>query len=203
MRKLDAERVVIASQNQGKIREFRQLMATCNIETVAASECGLPSVIESENTFAGNASLKAQAAAALTGMPAISDDSGIEVEALGGLPGVKTADWAETSRGRDYVAAMTRVWDLLESNGAPYPRRATFCSTICVAWPDGHQEFFTGFVDGHLTWPMRGELGFGFDPIFVPDGYTCTFGEMPSRLKNTVSHRARALASFARGCLDD
>ena len=203
LRKLEAGQVVVASQNRGKIREFRLLLAASNIGIVTSRECGLPPVDETEDSFAGNASLKARAAAELTGMPAISDDSGIEVEALGGLPGVNTADWAETPLGRDYVAAMTRVWNLLENRDAPHPRRASFCSTICVAWPDRHQEFFTGRVDGHLAWPMRGDLGFGFDPIFVPDGHTCTFGEMPARLKNSISHRARALARFADGCLDD
>ena len=193
---------MIASRNRGKIREFLQILKPHGIAILTADQCRLPAVEETGRTFAANAGLKARAAAGIAGMPAISDDSGIEVEALDGQPGVDTADWAETPKGRNYVNAMSRVWNLLEEMDAPHPRRARFHSTICVAWPDGHEDFFTGCVNGHLVWPMRGETGFGFDPIFVPEGHTRTFGEMPRSLKNGISHRARALAAFARACLD-
>ena len=201
-RRLASSRVVISSRNRGKIREFAQLLEPHAITILTAEQCGLQPVEETGRTFAENAGLKARAAAGIAGMPAISDDSGLEVEALDGQPGIDTANWAETPQGRNYVVAMTRVWKLLEELGAPHPRRARFHSTICVAWPDGHEDYFTGNANGHLVWPMRGETGFGFDPMFVPEGHTSTFGEMPHSLKNSISHRARALAALSRACLD-
>lgn len=200
-RKLEPGRLVVATHNAGKVREMGALLAPFGIETVSAGELGLPEPAETEETFEGNARIKAHAAARASGLPALSDDSGIEVEALGGRPGVHTADWAETGRGRDFVMAMTRVWRLLEEAEAPEPRRARFVSTLCLAWPDGHDEVFRGEVPGRIVWPMRGRAGFGFDPIFLPEGETETFGEMDPERKNAMSHRARAFALLVAACL--
>lgn len=200
-RKLEPGRLVVATHNAGKVREMGALLAPFGIETVSAGELGLPEPAETEETFEGNARIKAHAAARASGLPALSDDSGIEVEALGGRPGVHTADWAETGRGRDFVMAMTRVWRLLEEAEAPEPRRARFVSTLCLAWPDGHDEVFRGEVPGRVVWPMRGRAGFGFDPIFLPEGETETFGEMDPERKNAMSHRARAFALLVAACL--
>ena len=123
------------------------------------------------------------------------------VDGLNGAPGVYTADWAETPDGRDFVMAMTKTWDMLENNSAPYPRNAQFCCTLCIAWPDGHDEIVDGTVAGSLTWPMRGELGFGYDPIFIPDGYDITFGEMDQSKKHEMSHRAVAFYKLVKNCL--
>ncbi|MEO0360673.1 MAG: non-canonical purine NTP pyrophosphatase, partial [Pseudomonadota bacterium] len=142
----------------------------------------------------------ARAAASAAGLPALSDDSGIEVEALGGRPGVRTADWAETPAGRDFPMAMEKVWRMLEEANAPEPRRARFVCTLCLAWPDGHEETFRGEAPGRLVWPMRGERGFGFDPIFVPEGREETFGEMDPAEKHRISHRADAFAKLVKGC---
>ena len=163
---------------------------------------GLPEPEETETTFAGNARLKAHAAAQGSGHPALSDDSGLTIDALGGDPGVYTADWAETPDGRDFPMAMRKVHDLLEAGRAPQPRRAQFRCTLCVAWPDGHDELFEGSVAGRIVWPMRGELGFGFDPVFVPDGETQTFAEMDPARKHGMSHRADAFAKLKAGLLD-
>ncbi len=200
-RKLEPGRLVVATHNAGKVREMGALLAPFGIETVSAGELGLPEPAETEETFEGNARIKAHAAAKASGLPALSDDSGIEVEALGGQPGVHTADWAETGRGRDFVMAMTRVWRLLEEAEAPEPRRARFVSTLCLAWPDGHDELFRGEVPGRIVWPMRGRAGFGFDPVFLPEGETETFGEMDPERKNAMSHRARAFALLVEACL--
>ena len=200
-RRLEPGRLVVATHNAGKVREMGALLAPFGIETVSAGELGLPEPAETEETFEGNARIKAHAAAQASGVPALSDDSGIEVEALGGKPGVHTADWAETGRGRDFVMAMTRVWRLLEEAQAPEPRRARFVSTLCLAWPDGHDELFRGEVPGRIVWPMRGRAGFGFDPVFLPEGETETFGEMDPERKNAMSHRARAFALLVEACL--
>ena len=158
---------------------------------------GLPEPEETEATFVGNARIKAHAATLATGLPALADDSGIEVEALGGAPGVYTADWAMTPDGRDFVQAMTRTWAELETVLAPYPRRARFRATMVLAWPDGHDEVFEGKVDGQVVWPMRGIQGHGYDPMFQPDGCALTFAEMDPAEKNRISHRADAFAKLA------
>jgi XTP/dITP diphosphohydrolase len=155
---------------------------------------------ETEDTFIGNARIKAQAAVASTGLPALADDSGIEVEALDNAPGVYTADWAETPNGRDFIMAMTKTNRLLEERDAPHPRRARFCATFVLAWPDGHEEIFEGRANGTLVWPMRGEIGHGYDPMFQPDGYDKTFAEMAPAKKNEISHRADAFAKLIAGC---
>lgn len=200
MRKFSNSRLVIASHNSGKLREIAALLLPFGVQTTSAAEFNLPEPEETESTFTGNARIKAHFAAKSTGLPALSDDSGIMVDALGGEPGVYTADWAETPNGRDFPMAMTKVWDLLEGKSAPEPRLAHFYATLCLAWPDGHDEIFEGVVHGRLVWPMRGELGFGFDPIFMPDGETETFGEMDPAKKHAMSHRADAFAKLVAGC---
>ena len=194
MRRFTGPELVLASHNQGKIDEMRALLEPHGIKLSSAADHGLPEPEETGTTFVENARIKAHAAVAATGLPALSDDSGIEIDALGGAPGVYTADWAETPNGRDFVMAMTRTHDELEKIGAAHPRTARFCCTLVLAWPDGHDEVFPGVMPGHVTWPMRGDQGHGYDPIFVPDGYDITFGEMDRWEKNKISHRARAVA---------
>lgn len=205
MRRLIEPKLVIASHNEGKVREIRPLFSKFGIELVSAAELGLAEPAETEDNFAGNARLKAHAAVAGAGLPALSDDSGIEVDALNGAPGVYTADWAETGTGssadRDFEMAMTRVWTELNDANAQEPRRARFVCTLCLAWPDGDDLVFRGEVDGRIVWPMRGTLGHGFDPVFLPNGETETFGEMHPDKKNAMSHRARAFAKLVDGCL--
>jgi len=200
MRQFRGDKLVIASHNAGKIREFRQLLKPFGVDVSSAADFGLQEPEETESTFAGNARLKAHFAARGAGLPSLSDDSGIEVDALDGQPGVYTADWAETGGGRDFPMAMARVWSMLEERNAPAPRTARFCCTLCLAWPDGHDEVFPGVVEGQVVWPMRGENGFGFDPIFLPDGETQTFGEMVPARKDRMSHRADAFAKLVAGC---
>lgn len=202
MRKFDGTELVIASHNQGKLREVAALLAPFNIKVSSAGDHGLEEPAETEDTFVGNARIKAHFAAKATGLPALSDDSGITVDALDGAPGVYTADWAETPNGRDFPMAMTKVWTLLEEKSAPTPRRAAFNCTLVLAWPDGHDEVFEGKVDGQVVWPMRGEQGFGFDPVFLPDGETETFGEMDPARKHAMSHRAVAFEKLVKGCFD-
>ena len=199
-RRFDGDKLVIASHNKGKVREIGDLLAPFGITVVSVGEYGLEEPEETEETFAGNARIKAHLAATETGLPALSDDSGIMVEALDGAPGVHTADWAETGEGRDFVMAMTKVWNLLEQREAPEPRKAQFNATLCLAWPDGHDELFEGRVSGRIVWPMRGENGFGFDPVFQPDGETRTFGEMDPAEKHAMSHRAVAFAKLVETC---
>ena len=196
------DRIVIASHNAGKIREIEALMAPYGIAVQSAKDLGFIEPEETEDTFVGNARIKAHAAAQAAGLPALSDDSGMMVDALDGAPGVYTADWAETPNGRDFPMAMKKVWDLLEAQKAPEPRNAQFCCTLCVAWPDGSDVIFDGAVPGRLVWPMRGASGFGFDPMFLPDGETETFGEMDPSRKHEMSHRAVAFAKLKAGLLD-
>ena len=200
MRKFDGRQLVIATHNAGKLREIAALLAHFGVEVSSAADHGLDEPEETEDTFAGNARIKAHYAASATGLPALSDDSGITVDALDGDPGVYTADWAETPNGRDFPMAMTKVWTLLEERDAPFPRTAAFNCTLCLAWPDGHDEIFVGRVEGQVTWPMKGQNGFGFDPIFLPDGETETFGEMDPGRKDEMSHRAEAFRKLVAGC---
>ncbi len=203
MRKLNSHELIIATHNRRKLQEFEAILAPHSITTRCAADLNLQLPLETEPTFVGNARIKAHFVAKQTQLPAIADDSGMMVEDLDNQPGVYTADWAETPHGRDYVKAMTKIWELLEQKKAPHPRKAKFCSTICIAWPDGHDEIFNGYVEGNIVWPMRGTIGFGFDPIFIPDGHQQTFGEMPEEVKNLISHRALSLQKFAENCLDD
>ena len=199
-RKFTGEKLLIATHNQGKLDEMRALLAPFGVIVTGAAEMGLPEPDETETTFVGNARIKAHAAVKATGLPALSDDSGIEIDALGGAPGVYTADWAETPNGRDFVMAMTRTHNELQKIDAPQPRTARFCCTLVLAWPDGHDEVFPGVMLGRVVWPMRGDQGHGYDPIFVPDGYDVTFGEMDRWDKNKISHRADAVQKLVAGC---
>jgi XTP/dITP diphosphohydrolase len=199
-------RLVVASHNAGKVREIDDLIAPFGLAAVSAGELGLPEPEETEPTFAGNARLKALAAAKAAGLPALSDDSGLEVEALGGAPGIYSARWAGPSK--DFAVAMEKVHaEILARKlwpetppGQPGPR-ANFTCVLCLAWPDGSAETFDGKVFGHLVWPPRGTRGFGYDPMFVPDGGSATFGEMAVDAKHAISHRARAFALFKARCL--
>lgn len=201
IRRLAGPRLVVATHNQGKLEEIAALLAPWPIEVVSAAALGLPEPEETETTFLGNARIKAHAAARASGLPALADDSGIEIDALGGAPGVHTADWAATPRGRDFVMAMTRAWSELERVGAPHPRTARFRCTLVLAWPDGHDEAFEGRIEGACVWPMRGDQGHGYDPMFQPDGRDVTLGEMDRWEKNRISHRADAFARFVAACL--
>ncbi|MEX0971450.1 MAG: RdgB/HAM1 family non-canonical purine NTP pyrophosphatase [Paracoccaceae bacterium] len=201
MRKLVAQKLVVATHNQGKLEEIAALLAPFGVVAVSAGQLGLPEPVETEDNFIGNARIKAHAAASATGLPALADDSGISVDALGGAPGVYTADWAETPSGRDFVMAMTTTWARVQETGATAPFAAQFNCTLVLAWPDGHDEVFEGVMQGQLTWPLRGDQGHGYDPIFQPDGYDVTFGEMERWEKNKISHRARAFEKFLHQCL--
>ncbi len=196
MRKFTGDTLLIATHNAGKLEEMVHLFKPLGITVTGAADRNLPEPEETETTFVGNARIKAHAAAKATGLPALSDDSGIEVDALSGAPGVYTADWAETENGRDFVMAMTRTHNELEAVNAPHPRTARFKATLVLAWPDGHDEVFEGKVEGTLVWPMRGTDGHGYDPMFQPKGYDITFGEMDWEEKNRISHRADAFAKL-------
>jgi len=200
MRKFTDRRLVLASHNAGKLEEIERLLQPFGVDVVSVAALGLPEPAETEDSFIGNARIKAHAAARATGMPALADDSGIEVDALGGAPGVYTADWAETPQGRDFGLAMRRTWEAVEAAKASHPRRARFCCTLALAWPDGEDLIFQGFVDGQLVWPPRGTQGHGYDPMFQPDGYPITFGEMDRWEKNQISHRADAFRKLVGAC---
>lgn len=194
-------RIVLATHNAGKLAEFRALMAPHGVDVTSAGELGLPVPEETGTTFSENARIKALAAVAATGLPAIADDSGLCVAALGGAPGVYTADWA--GEPRDWTRAMGRVEAELANAKATTPeqRGATFVSLIAVVWPDGHTEEFEGRAEGTLVWPPRGSFGHGYDPMFQPDGSDRTFAEMGEAEKNTRSHRARSFEKLAAACL--
>jgi XTP/dITP diphosphohydrolase len=199
-RPFSGDRLLVATHNKGKLEEIADLLKPYGVSVVGAAEMNLPEPEETETTFVGNARIKAHAAAKATGLPALSDDSGIEIDALDGAPGVYTADWAETPNGRDFVMAMERAHRELEAKNAPHPRTARFCCTLVLAWPDGHDEVFPGVMPGQVVWPMRGDQGHGYDPIFQPDGYDITFGEMDRWEKNRISHRADAFRKLVEGC---
>ncbi|MEI6485557.1 MAG: RdgB/HAM1 family non-canonical purine NTP pyrophosphatase [Sphingomonadales bacterium] len=188
MRTLAPGRLVLATHNPGKVVELAELLNPHGLDVVSAGELGLPEPDETEDSFIGNARLKALAAATASGLPAIADDSGLCVDALGGAPGIYSARWA--GPGKDFAAAMTRVNDELGDK----PRDAHFICALCVAWPDGHTEVVEGRVDGTLVWPPRGGNGFGYDPMFLMAGKTATYGEMPRAEKEADNHRARAFA---------
>lgn len=201
-RKFTGDTLLVATHNQGKLEEMRDLLSPFGITVIGAAEHNLPEPEETETTFVGNARIKAHSAAKISGLPSLSDDSGITIDALNGAPGVYTADWAETPSGRDFVMAMERTKRELDAVNAPEPRLAQFRCTLVLAWPDGHDEVFEGIMPGRLVWPMRGDQGHGYDPIFQPDGYEETFGEMDRWEKNKISHRADAFKKFVAGCFD-
>lgn len=200
MRKFREPKLVVATHNKGKLEEISALLEPFSVEVTSAGALGLAEPAETETTFIGNARIKAHAAAQASGLPALADDSGITVDGLGGAPGVYTADWAETPNGRDFVMAMTNTWAKLEQANAPYPRLAQFRCTLVLAWPDGHDEVFEGVMPGQVVWPMRGDQGHGYDPIFQPDGFDITFGEMDRWKKNEISHRADAFRKLVKEC---
>ena len=199
MRKFTGSELLIATHNSGKLEEIADLLTPFGVKVSSNADHGLPEPEETEKTFIGNARIKAHAAVLATGLPALADDSGITVDGLDGAPGVYTADWAETENGRDFVMAMTRTWNELETRNAPMPRKAQFRCCLVLAWPDGHDEVFAGVMAGQLVWPMRGDQGHGYDPIFQPDGYDQTFGEMGRWEKNKISHRADAFRKLIEG----
>ena len=189
------QKLVLASHNAGKLREIEALLRPLGIEVISAGALGLPEPAEDAPDFAGNARIKALAAATASGLPALSDDSGFCVAALDGAPGVLSARWAGPAK--DFAAAMATV---NERTGANPDRRAWFVAALCLAWPDGHAETFLGRIDGTVVWPPRGNRGFGYDPMFVPEGGQQTFGEMGADEKHAVSHRARAFAQVLTSC---
>jgi XTP/dITP diphosphohydrolase len=203
-----AGRLVIATHNRGKLAEMRGLLAPYGIDATSVGELGLKEPEELGMTFRDNAHIKAQAAAKAAGLPAFADDSGVVVDTLDGAPGIHSARWAGPER--DFRRAMQTIEEKLRERGATTPerRKAHFVSALCVAWPDGHVDEFEGRADGTLVWPPRGDQGFGYDPMFLPDGHTRTFGEMPSEEKHGLpprgrglSHRARAFLKLAEACL--
>ncbi|HVK92887.1 MAG TPA: RdgB/HAM1 family non-canonical purine NTP pyrophosphatase [Mycoplana sp.] len=213
MRKLDTRTIVVASHNAGKIREIRDLIGPLGFEAKSAADLDFVEPDETGTTFEENAAIKALASAKAAGMPALSDDSGLVIDALGGAPGVYTANWAEKEDGsRDFSMAMEKVEKALAEKGAAASadRTARFVSVLCLAWPDGHTEMFRGEVEGTVVWPPRGTQGFGYDPVFLPEGFETTFGEMSAEEKHgwklgddeALSHRARAFKRFVETCLE-
>jgi XTP/dITP diphosphohydrolase len=201
-------RLLIATHNPGKLKEMRELLAPYKIDAISAGDMGLSEPEETGTTFRENARIKADAAAKASGLPAFADDSGLVVDALDGAPGIHSARWAGPDK--NFRRAMENVEAKLHERGATNPaqRGAHFVSALCVAWPDGHLEEFEGRVDGTIVWPPRGDKGFGYDPVFLPDGHGRTFGEMPSEEKHGLppqgkglSHRARAFLKLAEACL--
>ena len=212
MRKLDTKTIVVASHNAGKIREIEDLIGPFGFSAKSAAELKFDEPDETGTTFEENATIKALASAKASGLPALSDDSGLVIDALDGAPGVYTANWAEREDGtRDFAMAMEKVEKALADKGATEAkdRTARFVSVLCLAWPDGHTELFRGEVEGQVVWPPRGTQGFGYDPVFQPEGYAATFGEMSAEEKHgwkpgdaaALSHRARAFKRFVETCL--
>ncbi len=213
MRKLETRTIVVASHNAGKIAEIADLIGPLGFSARSAADLKFEEPDETGTTFEENATIKALASAKASGLPSLSDDSGLVVDALDGAPGVYTANWAEREDGsRDFGMAMEKVEEALRERGATSPtqRTARFVSVLCLAWPDGHTEVFRGEVEGTVVWPPRGTSGFGYDPIFQPAGYNTTFGEMTAQEKHgwkpgqptALSHRARAFKTFVETCLE-
>lgn len=205
-RKLTPGKLIIASHNQGKVKEIRALLEPYGIEPVSAGDLNLPEPEETGTTFAENALLKARASAEAGDCVALADDSGLCVAALDGRPGVYTADWAERQwfegdKGRDWYMAMGKVEGKLAEQGPDVDRSAYFIATLALAWPDGHSEVFEGRVNGRLVWPPRGTMGFGYDPVFSPNGFEETFAELDPEQKHAMSHRADAFRKLVEACL--
>ena len=201
MKRIGSETLVIATHNAGKLKEISVLLAPHGVQCISAGSLGLPEPAETGETFAANALIKALAAAQASGLPALADDSGLCVAALGGRPGVYTADWAERqwfegTPGRDWYLAMGKVEGMLAQLGAGTPRDCWFACVLAVAWPDGEHAVYEGRADGTLIWPPRGTLGFGYDPVFVPAGCSETFAELDPAQKHAISHRADAFAKL-------
>lgn len=200
MRILPGEQLLVATGNRGKLAEISALLSPFGVVVVSLTELGLGEPEETERSFAGNALLKARAGAKASGLVTLADDSGLMVTALGGAPGIYTADWAEGAKGRDFGRAMEKTWGLLAAVRAAAPRVGAFCCTLALVRPDGEERVFEGRVAGQIVWPMRGVQGHGYDPIFVPDGYSETFGEMEEAVKNLISHRAQAFGKLMKEC---
>lgn len=201
MRRFTERRLLVATHNAGKLEEMRALLAPHGVEVLGAAGMALPEPEETESSFLGNARIKARAAMEATGLPVLADDSGLCIDDLDGAPGVYTADWAETPRGRDFAMAMERTHRALEESGRPGPHGAQFRCTLVLMWPDGHEEVFEGVLPGQVVWPPRGAQGHGYDPIFQPQGHAVTMGEMTADQKNALSHRARAVARMIEAAL--
>lgn len=197
---LRGEKLLVATGNRGKLAEITALLSPFSVTVVSLTDLGLDEPEETERSFAGNALLKARAGATASGLVTLADDSGLVVDALGGSPGIYTADWAEGANGRDFGRAMAKTWSLLEAVKAKAPHKAAFCCTLALVRPEGEERVFAGRVAGQIVWPMRGRLGHGYDPIFVPDGHGESFGEMESTLKNSMSHRADAFGKLIKEC---
>jgi len=193
-RRFAEDKIVVASHNAGKVREIRDLLRPFAVETLSAGDLNLAEPDETETTFKGNAILKAKAAAKASGLPALSDDSGLCVDALNGDPGIYSARWAGPDK--DFSVAMAKVHEAL----AGADPAAHFTCALCLAWPDDHVDVFEGYVHGAITWPPRGDKGFGYDPIFVPNGFDITFGEMDPDAKHAMSHRADAFSQMIHAC---
>ncbi|MCF6195331.1 MAG: RdgB/HAM1 family non-canonical purine NTP pyrophosphatase [Emcibacter sp.] len=198
MRKFDADKLVVASHNAGKVREISALMLPFGVETLSAADLNLPEPVEDGETFIANAELKARSAAEKSGLVALADDSGLVVPALGGRPGIHSARWAinPATGARDFAYGMQKLEDELGADD----RTAYFACALTLAWPDGHVESFEGRVNGTLVWPIRGGNGFGYDPMFQADGYDITFGEMDASEKHNISHRANAFKKLIHAC---
>jgi len=201
-RKLQPGKIVIASHNEGKVREIRALLEPYGIEPVSAGSLGIPEPVETGTSFAANAELKARFSADLSGMVSLADDSGLCVDALNGDPGVYTADWAETPNGRDWHLAMQKVEEALQAKGPEAGRDAHFACVLSLCWPDGHVESFEGRCEGRLTWPPRGTMGFGYDPVFVPLNDTRSFAELDPDEKRAISHRADAFRKLVAAVIN-
>jgi XTP/dITP diphosphohydrolase len=200
-RRFTEPKLVAATHNQGKFEEIAKLLEGYPVELVSAAALGLAEPAETETSFVGNARINALATVAATGLPALADDSGIEIDALGGAPGVYTADWAAQPGGtRDFAHAMEKTWGQLEEVAAPYPRTARFRCVLVLAWPDGDEAVFDGTIEGQCVWPMRGTQGHGYDPMFQPDGFEITLGEMDRWQKNEISHRGDAFRKLVAAC---
>ena len=193
--------LVFATHNQNKLREVQSLVPEyiklLSLEDIGCNE----DIPETQPTIEGNAIHKCLYVQNKFGYDCFADDTGLEVSSLNGAPGVYTADWAETKNGRDFNHAMTKVWNILDSIKAPKPIKAKFICVLCLAWPDGHDETFEGTISGKISWPMRGKNGFGFDPIFIPDGYKITFAEMEPETKHQINHRFNAFRKLIDACL--
>ncbi len=196
-RKFTENKLVIASHNKGKVREIGELLEPYGVEVVSSGELNLSEPVEDGETFIANAEIKAHSAAKESGLPALADDSGLAVHALDGKPGIHSARWAGPDK--DFPMAMEKIESLLEGQS---DRSAHFACALALAWPDGHVETFEGRVEGQMVWPMRGDKGFGYDPVFVADGYDITFAEMSPQEKHAISHRAKAFKKLVEACFE-
>ena len=188
--------LLIATHNSGKLEEFKYLLKDLDLKILSSKDLNLDEPNETENTFIGNARIKSKISCLRSNLPSLADDSGLQVHALGNKPGVYTADWSFTDKGRDFKKAMHRVWNELIETKKQEPFTANFICTLVLTFPNGNEEIFEGIVNGTITWPMRGRDGHGYDPIFIPDGHKRTFGEMTNFEKNKISHRSIALKKF-------